>query len=46
MQSNLSDNLKTEYKNANPFNNARCIYNDIPDFNDFENVKTLIDLKF
>jgi hypothetical protein len=45
MQSNLPDNLKTEYKNAKPFNKARCIYIDMRDSNDFENVKTLIDLK-
>lgn len=45
MQSNLPVNLKTEFKNAKPFNNARCIYIDMHDSRDFENVKKLIDLK-
>jgi hypothetical protein len=45
MHSNLPVNLKTEFKNAKPFNNARCIYIDMHDSQDFENVKKLIDLK-
>jgi hypothetical protein len=45
MQSNLRDNLKTEYKNAKPFNKSRSIYIDMQDSDDFENVKRLIDLK-
>ncbi|NOU62294.1 DUF3788 family protein [Marinifilum caeruleilacunae] len=45
MQSNLPDNLKSQYKNAKPFNKSRSIYIDMQDSVDFENVKKLIDLK-
>ena len=45
MQSNLPENLKTQYKNAKPFNKSRSIYIDMRDSTDFENVKKLIDLK-
>jgi len=45
VQSDLPDKLKTEYQNAKSFNKSRCIYIDIQDSSDFQNVKKLIDLK-
>ena len=45
LQSNLPDSIKTEFNAAKRFNKARCIYIDMQDYKDFENVKTLIDLK-
>ena len=45
LQSSLPDHIKIEFKNAKRFNKARCIYIDMRDSMDFENVKTLIDLK-
>ena len=43
--SELADKIKNEYKNAKRFNKSRCIYIDMEDSKDFENIKMLIDLK-
>ena len=45
LQSDLPDTMKSEYQNAKTFNKSRCIYIDIQDSGDFQNVKKLIDLK-
>jgi len=45
MASELPDKIKTEYKNAKPFNKSRCIYIDMEDSKDFEIAKMMIDLK-
>lgn len=45
LQSNLPDKLKIDYKKANSFNKSRCIYIDMQDSGDLQNVKKLIDLK-
>lgn len=45
LQSNLPENFKSDYKNAKAFNKSRCIYVDMKDADDFENIKKLIDLK-
>jgi len=44
-QSDLSDRLKEEYKKAKSFNKSRCIYIDMQDSGDLQQVKKLIDLK-
>ena len=45
LQSDLPDSLKLEYKNAKRFNKSRCIFIDVQNSGDFQNVKKLIDLK-
>ena len=45
LESDLPENIKDEYKNAKRFNKSRCIYIDILDSNDFNNIKKLIDIK-
>jgi len=45
LQSNLPDTIKLEYHHAKTFNKSRCIYIDIQDSGDFQNIKMLIDLK-
>ena len=45
VQSELPDRLKEEYKSAKSFNKSRCIYIDMQDSGDLQNVKKLIDLK-
>ena len=45
LESDLPESIKLEYKNAKIFNKSRCIYIDIQDSEDFQNVKKLIDLK-
>ena len=45
LNSELSESLKTEYKGAKRFNKSRCIYIDIQDTGDFQEIKKLIDLK-
>ena len=44
-QSDLPDKLKIDYGKAKSFNKSRCIYIDMQDSNDYQNVKKLIDLK-
>ena len=45
LNSDLPESIKTEYKNAKRFNKSRCIYIDMKDSEDHQNVKKLIDLK-
>jgi hypothetical protein len=45
LECDLPESLKTDYKNAKSFNKSRCIYIDMQDSGDFQNVKKLIDLK-
>ena len=45
LESNLPDNLKTGFINAQKYGKIRSIYIDIQDSNDIENVKKLINLK-
>ncbi|MBN1597709.1 MAG: DUF3788 family protein [Bacteroidales bacterium] len=45
LESELPDNIKSEFKNAKRFNKSRCIYIDMEDSGDFENVKKLTDIK-
>jgi len=45
LQSDLPDSIKLEYTNAKRFNKSRCIFIDMQDSGDFQNVKKLIDLK-
>jgi hypothetical protein len=45
LESDIEDSMKSEYQNAKSFNQSRCIYIDIRDSGDFQNVKKLIDLK-
>ena len=45
IESELPDSIKKQYENAERFNKSRCIYIDMFDSNDFNNVKKLIDLK-
>ncbi len=42
LESDLPENIKDEYKNAKRFNKSRCIYIDILDSNDFNNINKLI----
>lgn len=44
-QSDLPESIKSGFKNAKRFNKARCIYIDMEDSKDLENVRKLIDLK-
>ncbi len=45
LQSDLPDRLKKDYENAKSFNKSRCIYIDMQDSGDLQNVRKLIDLK-
>lgn len=45
LESKLPKSIKEEYQNAKTFNKSRSIYIDVQDSKDFENIKTLIDLK-
>jgi hypothetical protein len=45
LQSDLPDKLKIDYQNAKSFNKSRCIYIDMQDSEDVQNVKKLIDLR-
>lgn len=45
IQSDLPASMKKEYEQAKRFNKSRCIYIDMQDSDDFQNVKKLIDLK-
>ena len=45
IESRLPDKMKEEYLNSKTFNKSRCIFIDVQDSKDFENIKTLIDLK-
>lgn len=45
LKSDLPERIKQEYKNAKRFNKSRCIFIDIQDADDLQNVKKLIDLK-
>ena len=42
LESDLPENIKDEYKNAKRFNKSRCIYIDILDSNDFNNINKLM----
>jgi hypothetical protein len=44
-QSDLPDRLKKDYEQAKSFNKSRCIFIDMQDSADLQNVKKLIDLK-
>lgn len=45
LQSKLSENIKKNFLNAKKYNTTRYISISVEDSNDFENIKTLIDLK-
>ena len=45
LESKLPQWIKEDYLNAKTFNKSRSIYIDVKDSKDFENIKTLIDLK-
>jgi len=45
LESNLPEDMKKEYLKSKIFNKSRCIYIDVKDPKDFENIKILIDLK-
>lgn len=45
LQSDLPDDIKAAYQNANRFGQSRCINIEMTDSSDFETVKKLIDLK-
>jgi len=44
-ESDLPERLKKDYEQAKSFNKSRCIYIDMQDAGDLQNVKKLIDLK-
>jgi hypothetical protein len=45
LESSLSSDLKMQYMSAKRFNNTRPIYIDVMSMDNFDDIKTLIDLK-